>query len=100
MIGGDGDHDSMKLSDEELTGCVRTDLDGIIGLDGPSDKVRVYRWHHGIPQFKVGHSRIISAIEEHLRALGNIHITGNAYYGISLNDCVKQSYRVVDRLQQ
>ena len=99
MIGGDGDHDSMKLSDEELTGCVRADLGGILGLDGPSDKVRVYRWRHGIPQFKVGHSGIISAIEEHLRALGNIHITGNAYYGISLNDCVKQSYRVVGRLQ-
>ena len=100
MIGGDGDHDSMKLSDEELIDCVRTDLDSIIGLDGPSDKVRVYRWRHGIPQFTVGHSGIISAIEERLRTLGNIHITGNAYYGIGLNDCVKQSYRVVDRLQQ
>ncbi|MCK4460972.1 MAG: protoporphyrinogen oxidase, partial [candidate division Zixibacteria bacterium] len=100
MIGGDGDHDSMMLSDEELVGCVRADLNSIIGLDGPSDKVRVFRWRHGIPQFKVGHSGIVSAIEEHLRTLGNIHITGNAYYGIGLNDCVKQSYRVVDRLQQ
>jgi len=95
MIGGDGDHESMQLSDDELIAAVRRDLDGIVGLDGPPELVRVYRWRHGIPQFKVGHGEIMATIEAQLRRLRNIHITGNAYYGIGLNDCVRQSYRVV-----
>ena len=98
MVGGDGDHASMELSDDELVRIVRDDLDGIVGLNSDPEVVKLYRWCHGIPQFKIGHSDILSEIETELEALGNIHVTGNAYYGIGLNDCVKQSHRVVSKL--
>jgi len=98
MVGGDGDPESIKLTDGDLTSAVHGDLDAIIGLEGSAETVRIYRWAKGIPQFKIGHSATMATIEEQLRRLGCLHLTGNAYYGIGLNDCVKQSYRVVENI--
>lgn len=98
MVGGDGDHQSIKLSDEELLKTVLKDLNSIIGISGEPEIVKVYRWREGIPQFKIGHTEIINEIESALREIGNIDVTGNSYYGIGLNDCVKQSYRIVTSL--
>jgi oxygen-dependent protoporphyrinogen oxidase len=37
----------------------------------------------------------MSQIENVLADLPGLYLTGNAYYGVGLNDCVKQSYRVI-----
>ncbi len=99
MIGGDGDRKSHKLSDEELVGRVIDDLDSIIGIRGEPDLMKIYRWSKGIPQYHVGHSKNVAIIERELDRLGNIFITGNALYGIGLNDCVKQSYKAVENIK-
>ncbi len=99
MVGGDGDHESAKLSDGELISLVKRDLDSIIGLSGEPELVKIYRWEYGIPQYHIGHLDRMQVIERELRAIGGLHLTGNAYYGISLNDCVKQSYKAVSSLR-
>jgi oxygen-dependent protoporphyrinogen oxidase len=98
MLGGDGDHDSIKLSDDELLKLAETDLGDICGISGSPEMVRIYRWQQGIPQFTIGHAEVMNQIETELTSLGNIFVTGNAYYGIGLNDCVKQSHRVIESL--
>ncbi len=98
MIGGDGDHESLQLSDDELIEIVASDLGDIVGLEGKPELVKIYRWEMGIPQFVVGHEKKLEAIDRELTRLGDIYVTGNAYRGISLNDCVKQSHRVVEQI--
>lgn len=98
MVGGDGDHVSVDLDDDELLHRVIEDLNAIVGLDGDPDLVKIYRWSKGIPQFKIGHHNVMNEIEKELARLETIHVTGNAYYGIGLNDCVKQSYAVVKNI--
>jgi len=98
MVGGDGDHAVMDLTDGELIEVVSRDLGEIMQLQGAPEITRIYRWRRGIPQFKIGHSERIGRIEAELARIGRLHITGNAYYGIGLNDCVKQSYRVVEAI--
>jgi len=95
MVGGDGDHGVMDLTDGELIGAVQKDLGEIMNISGDPEIVKIYRWRRGIPQFKIGHAERIGRIEAELAKIGRIYVTGNAYYGIGLNDCVKQSYRVV-----
>ena len=100
MVGGDGDHESMNLTDEELISTSKRELSEVMQITGEPELIKVYRWRHGIPQFRIGHSERIAKIERELSSLGNIAVTGNAYYGIGLNDCVKQSYRVVQEIYQ
>ncbi|MDF1544977.1 MAG: protoporphyrinogen oxidase [bacterium] len=98
MVGGDGDHDSIKLSDEELISIVTGELSEIMAVSGRPEMVRLYRWKHGIPQFKIGHIDRMAEIDRQLEKLGGIFVTGNAYHGIGLNDCVKQSFKVASSL--
>jgi len=100
MIGGDGDHESLGLSDKELLSQVESDLDSIIGIEGVPEITMIYRWKDGIPQYKIGHSEVMANIEAELAKFENIFITGNAYYGIGLNDCVKQSYAVAQKFSE
>ena len=100
MVGGDGDHDVMNLTDGELIDVVKRDLRGPMQINGDPEVVKIYRWSRGIPQFKIGHADRMAAIETELAELGNIAVTGNAYYGIGLNDCVKQSHHVVQQLPE
>lgn len=94
MIGGDGDHDSINLNDQELIDVIKKDLNDIVKLNGEPDEIKIYRWAQGIPQFKIGHSKRMDRLNNELDRLGDLYITGNAYYGIGLNDCVKQSYKI------
>ena len=100
MIGGDGDHKSINLSDDDLLALVEKDLNAIVGIKGKAELSKIYRWTRGIPQFKIGHKAIMTRLEEELARNKNLHITGNAYYGISLNDCIKQSYKVAEKITQ
>lgn len=98
MVGGDGDHESAAMSEADLLELVKRDLGKIMKITGEPKLVKIYRWKFGIPQFKIGHSEIIDRLERELRNIGGLHLTGNAYYGIGLNDCIKQSHKVVASL--
>ena len=98
MIGGDGNHEVASLSDDEVVRIARDDLGSIIGVAGEPELVRVYRWQQGIPQYRLGHQRILERIESALAAIGNLYVAGNAYRGIGLNDCIKQSHGVAKQL--
>jgi oxygen-dependent protoporphyrinogen oxidase len=98
MIGGDGDRDSVHLSNDELLRIVCKELGDIIGLSKDPDMVRIYRLERGIPQYVIGHADRVERIEGELQKLGKLYLTGNAYYGVGLNDCIKQSHRVAQGL--
>ncbi len=94
MVGGDGFHESVRMSDDELLSTVKNDMNDIMRISGEPKIVKMYRWKYGIPQYHVGHRKLLDTIESELKSIGGVHIAGNAYYGIGLNDCVKQAHKV------
>jgi oxygen-dependent protoporphyrinogen oxidase len=98
MLGGDGNHAIADLSDDELINRTIDDLDRIVGLKAAPAVSRVFNWRRGIPQYVVGHQERLNRIEKALAAVPGLHLAGNAYYGIGLNDCVKQARHIADRL--
>lgn len=98
MVGGDGDHTVVGLSDQELVDLSLKELTPILGLSGTPAVTRVYRWNRGIPQYKIGHGRRMHQMEEILQSYPGVHLIGNAYSGIGLNDCVKRANQAVEML--
>lgn len=98
MVGGDGDHDTPMRPDAELVEIVKKELGSIVGAAGEPEIVKIYRWRFGIPQYRIGHSVMMENIESELKRLGNLYLVSNAYYGISLNDCVKSAWRAVESM--
>ncbi len=83
-------------------GALRTDsveiavreLQRSAGLYAPFDYVRVIRYPRGIPLYTLEHKKVLRALLGFEKRNKNVYITGNAFWGISLNDCVKASYRI------
>jgi protoporphyrinogen/coproporphyrinogen III oxidase len=98
MLGGAGDPSVLELSDDQLWKTLRRELDPLIGIHKDPDFIRIYRWERGIPQFKMGHRERRARIEQGVVRHPGLYIAGNAYYGVSLNDCVKMAYRVARQL--
>lgn len=64
------------------------ELKKIMGINAEPDFVRIFRHKRAIPQYVVGHAERLSAIDERLKSHAGLVLTGNAFSGIGLNDCV------------
>jgi oxygen-dependent protoporphyrinogen oxidase len=98
MVGGAQSPELAMLDDDTLIRYVFNDLKPIISLKAEPDMVRVYRWERAIPQYVMGHSEKLALIDECLTVYPGLYITGNAYRGIGINDCVENSYTVTENI--
>jgi oxygen-dependent protoporphyrinogen oxidase len=98
MVGGARASEKALLPDGQLIDLVRAELKAILGVDRDPDLVRIYRHLRAIPQYMVGHSARLAAIDEELKQHAGLVLTGNAFHGVSLNDCVANADRLAERL--
>ncbi|MBI4682108.1 MAG: protoporphyrinogen oxidase [Nitrospirae bacterium] len=98
MIGGAQSPEVETYDDNELMNTVFDELKPILGLKSDPELVRVYRWDKAIPQYFLGHSKILQTIDERLSNYPGLYLAGNAYRGIGINDCIENSYRLVDEI--
>ncbi len=103
MMGGAANQEAIKLSEDEVVARTKADLKKIMGIDCDPEFVKVYRHHHAIPQYLRGHGDRLRQLEDSLLDSPDLILTGNAFYGVGLNDCVaaanKAAAKVVARLQ-
>ena len=97
MIGGARDPEALELSDEELLAVIYAELEGAMGLSGDPSFCRIFRHELGIPQYTLGHPDRIVAMEERAAALGGLVLGGNAYRGVSVNDCAKNAWPAAEK---
>ncbi len=97
MAGGACRPELMELPDSELLQRVRDDLQAAMGITQPPCFSRIIRHQQAIPQYTVGHAKRLEAIEGRLSGLPGLLLTGNAFKGVGLNDCVAASQATVDR---
>jgi oxygen-dependent protoporphyrinogen oxidase len=94
LVGGARDPDVVGRSAERLTDLVLGEIGPVLGLQGEPVARRVYRYTQGIPQYNVGHSKRLRRIDGWLRRSPGLFLTGNAYRGVGINDCVAEAERV------
>ncbi len=100
MIGGQRDpalalQDEPALLQSALTGVART-----MGITSPPDVTFVKRWERGIPNYPVGHLANVDSLFQELARFPGLYLNSNAYYGIGLNDCVRNSRRIAERISE
>lgn len=92
MVGGSRAPGLAGLPDAQLLDLVRAELKDILGINAEPELTRIYRHHRAIPQYHVGHADRLAAVEYALGKLPGLMLTGNAYRGVSLNDCVENAW--------
>jgi oxygen-dependent protoporphyrinogen oxidase len=104
MMGGATNTEAIELSDTEVKERTMVELKKIMGINAEPDFVRIFRHQRAIPQYVVGHAERLAAIDEQLKSHPGLILTGNAFFGVGLNDCVnaanKAGEQVVSCLQR
>ena len=92
LVGGARTPEFAELPNEQLLDRVLQDLGDILGLPAEPDFVGIFRHQRAIPQYRVGHASRLLNIEEKLVKFPGLVLSGNAYRGVSLNDCIANAF--------
>ena len=98
MMGGATNPDAINLSDAEVTEKTAAELQKIMGIKAQPDFIRIFRHQRAIPQYIVGHAARLDAIRERLQESPGLVLTGNAFFGVGLNDCVNAANKAGDEV--
>ncbi len=99
IMGGTVDPTFANLPPDEALKVVRDELRITMGIVADPQYTLHLPWPKGIPQYQLGHCQKVNALMQELEAK-NILLTGNAYNGIGVNDCISDAKRIVQVLKQ
>ncbi len=98
FVGGDAREEVVEMPDEMLVQAVREDLAHVMGLTAAPLFSRIHRWRKGRPQFDVGHLNRVAKMESLADEHPGLYLTGSAYRGSSVPDCIRQALETADRI--
>ena len=96
FFGGSRTPHMMGLPDDKLIAAVQDELDHIMGIHAAPEFYRIVRWAKASPQYDVGHLDRVEAIEGELPP--RLFVTGSAYRGLGIPDCVHQAGQTAQRV--
>lgn len=99
MIGGRRAPELAELGDSELIDLTLSELRELISVRGEPEFFKIFRWQRAIPQYEIGHEERLRKIEEILSKFPGLYLTGNAYRGVSVNDCIENSLKLAERIK-
>ena len=98
IAGGSVDPEFAHLSDDEALAVVRRDLELTLSITAVPEMLLHVPWPKGIPQYLLGHRARVETVMRAVATHSNLFLTGNAYYGVGVNDTVRDAHRVTDVL--
>jgi oxygen-dependent protoporphyrinogen oxidase len=98
MVGGARSPQTARLRSGDLTSVVKAELQRTIRQSAPPDFTLITRWERAIPQYRPGHGRLLKDIDGQVERRAGLFLTGNAYRGIGVNDCVRAAIEIAPRV--
>lgn len=98
MSGGWHRAEIAGWDDARLLEAVRAELRLALGVAAPPLFHHIARWQRAIPQYHLGHLERVAWIESRATCYPGLFLSGNAYHGVSLNDCTEQAEIIAGRV--
>ena len=98
MLGGARYPDIKYLSEDDIIEIAKKDVEKMTNSKNP--KFTWIKFHKkAIPNYSIGHQKLVDEIFKEARNNGII-LTGNAYKGVSFNDCIKNSFELAKKIKE
>jgi len=98
MIGGQRAPALVSLDEASLIETARAGLRATMQLEQAPDVSYVRRWPRGIPVYSPGHLGVVDAVFARLAQIPGLHLNCNAYRGVAMNDCARESRELALRI--
>jgi len=97
FVGRAGDDACVGLSDAALVDLARNELRDLMHITSEPLFARIFRWEKAMPQYQVGHLDLLSKIDAQLAVHQGLFLTGSAYRGVGLPDCIREAGQVAQQ---
>jgi oxygen-dependent protoporphyrinogen oxidase len=97
FVGSAGSEEALDLTDAELVERVAKEVSQAVPLPDPDEAV-VVRWDRSMPQYEVGHLERLARIDGALGTTPGLVLTGSAYRGVGIADCIRQGREAAQRV--
>ncbi|MCM3747123.1 protoporphyrinogen oxidase [Paenibacillus pasadenensis] len=98
-VGRSGAEEGAFLPDDELLAAVRRDVRDTMGIDAEPLFTEITRLHHSMPQYPVGHVQAIASLRDAmLQDCPGVYVTGAAFDGVGLPDCIRQGREAAKKI--
>ncbi|MFM8274502.1 MAG: protoporphyrinogen oxidase [Gemmata sp.] len=91
LCGGVHRAEQVDWDDDRLARAVHEEMKLALGVTGEPVFRRVVRWPNAIPQYVIGHLDRVARIDALAAKHPGLFLTGNAYRGVAMADCVEQA---------
>ena len=100
FIGGAFSENLAEQDDAALIEIARTELREIMGITATPVLALAYQWKKSNPQYNVGHSARIDAIDQLVAQHPGLYLAGAAYRGSGIPDCIQSGVDTVSKIQK
>ncbi len=94
FIGGALDPEIVGRPDEKIAATVHEDLTCVLKIAQPPTFTRVFRYERAIPQYNLGHTEMIGALNQLCSLTSGLFLAGNYLDGPALGACTSRAYSV------
>lgn len=91
FLGGATDAEAARLDADDVRAIVRDDLATTLGITAAPVAFHEVLWPDAIPQYAIGHARLVREIDARAARHAGFALTGNAYHGLGLGDTVRNA---------
>ena len=98
FIGRAGQENDIPWSEPELLALARKELQLTLGISAEPTVSRVFMWDKAMPQYNLGHPKILKRIDAALENHPALALAGNGYRGIGIPDCIHSGELAADRI--
>jgi len=96
MVGGARFPEIKDMDENEIIEIAQKDIYEIIKNANPKIKwIKIHK--NAIPIYSLGHQKLVEEIMNEAEN-ANVYLTGNAYNGVSFNDCIKNSFELAQKI--
>jgi oxygen-dependent protoporphyrinogen oxidase len=99
FVGGATNPGAMNKSPEQLAAQVHRELSPLLGLHDEPVFSNVMIWKRAIPQYNLGHTARIAAVESLRTHFPGLYFSGNYLNGPAIGTCVEHSMKVADEVR-
>jgi oxygen-dependent protoporphyrinogen oxidase len=88
FMGGALQPEQALLCDHEFLSLALRDLRQYLGIKADPVWHDITRWPESMPQYRVGHAKLVAAMHEQVQKMPGLYLAGGAYAGVGIPDCI------------
>jgi len=99
FIGGDQADQWLERPDHEIMEEACSELRRICGIESAPALTGIYRWRRAMPEYGVGHKRLVETIDGLTELETGLYLTGNYFSGVGISDCIQHAEKKILKIK-